>query len=486
MVVSNHSLFAILQGASFLTVLVQANHVDRTGFISIDCGISDVSIYIDEETGITYLSDTNFTDYGENREISASYKEEINEQQFWNVRSFPEGTRNCYTLSPLEGKDTRYLIRARFMYGNYDKRRQEPKFELHIGVDLWDTVIIESADAVINKEIIHVPSSDDIHICLVNTGFGIPFISVLELRPLASDIYVADAGSLLLKGRYDFGSATNKVIRYRDDVYDRLWSPLETDKWTPTNTSLGVNNISDSGYGLPLTVMSTAYTRNNSIRYMGIWWTLDRNLRYFFYLHFAELVKLQMNESREFNIYMNGDLWYDIPLIPTYLVADTLCGTKGSKPDHEGKIEIWFNATENSTLPPLVNALEYYALQKNSRQETYEKDANAIRNIKLEHELKFRNWQGDPCSPQAYLWDGLNCSYSDNNPPRIISLNLSSSGLKGEISPYIADKTMLQYFADANVIGNETSSSPGYSRGKNKFVVPLVALVRGISLHFVS
>lgn len=99
------------------------------------------------------------------------------------------------------------------MYGNYDKRRKEPKFELHIGVDLWDTVIIESADAIINKEIIHVPSSDDIHVCLVNTGFGIPFISVLELRPLASDIYVADAGSLLLKRRYDFGSATNKVMR---------------------------------------------------------------------------------------------------------------------------------------------------------------------------------------------------------------------------------------------------------------------------------
>lgn len=107
---------------------------------------------------------------------------------------------------------------------------------------------------------------------------------------------------------------------------------------------------------------------------MGIWWKLDRNFRYFFYLHFAELVKLHMNESREFNIYMNGDLWYGIPLIPTYLVTDTLYSTKGSKPDNEGKIQIGFNATENSTLPPLVNALEYYALQKNSGQETYEKD----------------------------------------------------------------------------------------------------------------
>ncbi|KAF3944010.1 hypothetical protein CMV_029485 [Castanea mollissima] len=43
-----------------------------------------------------------------------------------------------------------------------------------------------------------------------------------------------------------------------------------------------------------------------------------------------------------------------------------------------------------------------------------------------------RNWQGDPCIPSEYLWDGLNCN--DNHHPRIISLNLSSSNMTGEIA----------------------------------------------------
>lgn len=42
-------------------------------------------------------------------------------------------------------------------------------------------------------------------------------------------------------------------------------------------------------------------------------------------------------------------------------------------------------------------------------------------NIKSKYVVK-RNWQGDPCVPIAYLWQGLNCSYSEYDPPRITSL----------------------------------------------------------------
>lgn len=185
-----------------------------SGFISIDCGISEVSSYTDETTGISYVSDSKFTESGENREILREYKAQTaDEQQFWNVRSFPEGTRNCYTLKPAGGKGTKYLIRARFMYGNYDEKDQASKFDLYLGVELWDTVKIDDASNIKNKEIIHVSSSDYIHICLVNTGHGTPFISVLELRPLPNDIYVSETGSLQLYRRSDFASETDRVMR---------------------------------------------------------------------------------------------------------------------------------------------------------------------------------------------------------------------------------------------------------------------------------
>ncbi|KAI9107762.1 hypothetical protein K1719_021098 [Acacia pycnantha] len=42
-------------------------------------------------------------------------------------------------------------------------------------------------------------------------------------------------------------------------------------------------------------------------------------------------------------------------------------------------------------------------------------------NIKSFYGIK-RNWQGDPYTPQAYLWDGLNYSYGGSGPQRITSL----------------------------------------------------------------
>ncbi|PRQ51155.1 putative non-specific serine/threonine protein kinase [Rosa chinensis] len=32
----------------------------------------------------------------------------------------------------------------------------------------------------------------------------------------------------------------------------------------------------------------------------------------------------------------------------------------------------------------------------------------AITNIKETYKIR-KNWQGDPCSPQAYSWEGINC-----------------------------------------------------------------------------
>lgn len=46
---------------------------------------------------------------------------------------------------------------------------------------------------------------------------------------------------------------------------------------------------------------------------------------------------------------------------------------------------------------------------------------NAIMNLKSLYGLK-KNWQGDPCAPRGYLWEGLNCSYPNDDSPRITSL----------------------------------------------------------------
>lgn len=46
---------------------------------------------------------------------------------------------------------------------------------------------------------------------------------------------------------------------------------------------------------------------------------------------------------------------------------------------------------------------------------------DAITNVKDMYRL-VKNWQGDPCVPLAFLWDGVGCVDNGNEPPRIVSL----------------------------------------------------------------
>ena len=123
-----------------------------------------------------------------------------------NLRSFPQGTRNCYTLRPEQGKNNNYLIRAIFVYGNYDGENQIPVFDLHLGVNEWTTVDLTNAGPYgLYRDVIHVPLTDYIDVCLINTGSGVPFISSLELRHLENSIYQTQGRALTKIMGYDIG-----------------------------------------------------------------------------------------------------------------------------------------------------------------------------------------------------------------------------------------------------------------------------------------
>lgn len=178
------------------------------GFISIDCGSN--RSYTEQTTGLNYTSDENLVDTGELKELQPAYKTN-SPQPMWTLRSFPRGKRNCYTVNITNG--TKYLIRASFLYGNYDGLNSLPKFDIHLGPNLWDSLDITDRDKTINLEIIHVATNDQIQICLVQTGGDIPFISALEFRPLKENIYVTESASMLLFARQDLGSTTGRTYR---------------------------------------------------------------------------------------------------------------------------------------------------------------------------------------------------------------------------------------------------------------------------------
>ncbi|OIW04943.1 hypothetical protein TanjilG_15688 [Lupinus angustifolius] len=200
-----HYLLVLLRVLT-MVVLIQAQ--DQSGFISIDCGLPENANYTDDTTGIYYTSDDKFISSGESVSLSYSQRKTY-ERQLWYVRSFPKGERNCYRINVTSG--TKYLIRADFIYGNYDGLSKSPIFDLYIGANPWEVPL--STTLISRTEIIHSPPLDFIHICLVNTDQGTPFISSIELRALENDIYDTESGSLALYRRYDLGSTSDSIYR---------------------------------------------------------------------------------------------------------------------------------------------------------------------------------------------------------------------------------------------------------------------------------
>ncbi|GAU42242.1 hypothetical protein TSUD_351520 [Trifolium subterraneum] len=351
--------------------------------------------------------------------------------------------RNCYTINVTSG--TRYLIRATFFYGNYDGLNKPPQFDLHLGTNVWDTVKLFSNELPFDeeakyKEIIYTASLDYIYIqlCLVNTGKGTPFISAIELRPLNNEAYVLFS-ELSTFSRYDLGS--NREYRYKDDVYDRIWEPYElSSDWRQLNASLNNDELVQNIYKPPAIVMSTAVTPVNASAPLQFHWDADNvNDQYYICLHYTEVEKLAGNETRAFNITLNGDFWYG-PVIPKYREAHTLITTISNT----GSNQISLLKTEMSTLPPILNAIEIYKRIDFSQSETLQDDVIAMTNINNAYGVA-RNWQGDPCFPVNYMWEGLNCSIDGNNISRITSLDLSSSELTGNVASSISKLTMLQH-----------------------------------------
>ncbi|KAL1210929.1 putative LRR receptor-like serine/threonine-protein kinase [Cardamine amara subsp. amara] len=433
--------------ATFLLIFHIVQAQNQTGFISVDCGLpSRESLYNSRPSGLTYTSDADLIKSGKTGRIAKEFEPDV-DKPIMTLRYFPDGVRNCYNLKVT--RDTNYMIRASFFYGNYDGLSANPNFDFYFGPNLWATV--SSNDTV--EEIIHVTKTTSLQVCLVKTGLSIPYINSLELRPLRKNMYVTQSGSLKYLFRA-YLSSSGRSIRYPDDVYDRKWYPVfARNPWKQVTTTLNVNT--STLYDLPQGVMATAVTPLTENATLNITWTLDPPTTQFYsYVHLAELQTLRANDTREFNMTLNGKYSYG-PYSPKALKTETIFDVTPGQCD-DGACILQLVKTPRSTLPPLLNAVEAFTVINFPQLETNEDDVFGIKNIQDIYKLNRISWQGDPCVPKTFLWDGLNCNDSDiSTPPIITSLDLSSSGLIGNITQAIQNLAHLEKLdlSNNNLVG---------------------------------
>ncbi|GAB4842327.1 hypothetical protein Ancab_012297 [Ancistrocladus abbreviatus] len=384
-------------------------------------------------------------------QVSSDYMTYMVPDLYRTVRSFPDGRRNCYTLGPLQGSN--YLIGARFMYGNYDGVNSIPKFNVYIGVNFWMQVELSAADFRLFPELIYAPptTTDYIYVCLVNIDQGTPFISALELRPLNNSVYKSQSGSLSRQNQYDVGGTKDDMSYIlKEDKYDSIWTFLPQcgfQDWEFFSENVAINPANTGAYKIPSIVLSTAAKplyANDSL--VCSWNSTDPMAVVYMFWHFAEIEEVGLNDTREFQIYMSGN-FSSGPISPRYLEAQMIASP--ATPLNGSTFWFSINKTSRSTLPPILNAVEFYTQISLPQSATNDEDVEAIVDVKRNYRVE-KVWQGDPCLP-AYPWDGLTCSSNDSySSPRIISVDLSLSALTGNIPPSLLNLTSLIFLNLSN------------------------------------
>ncbi|KAJ3680855.1 hypothetical protein LUZ60_015344 [Juncus effusus] len=404
----------------------------NSGFISLDCGGTES--YTDD-IGLKWTPDDNL--FGQRANISLPNI--TNEKYYTTVRYFPSDNRKyCYTLPVLTG--LRYLVRATFLYGNFDNTNMYPSFDISLGATTWDSIVIIDAVTPIVTEIVLLASAPSLSVCLLNSTSGSRFISTIELRQFNNSMYYTPVETkffLLLGARVNFGTSTNDSIRYPDDAFDRIWESDSIKKPNYlVNVAPGTQKVSttkqifvDFDEKPPMKVMQTAVVGNNgTLTYRMNLDNFPGNAWAFTYM--AEIEDLGSNETRKFKVLLP----FQEPVSDAVVNVQENAGGKYRlyEPGFWNVslpfiASLLFQKTNDSTRGPILNAFEVFKYLKINLGSP---DANAMASFVTNYpKAKWAQEGGDPCLPASWTW--LQCN--SDPQPRIISIDLSKNGLTGNI-----------------------------------------------------
>ncbi|XP_027913777.1 receptor-like protein 4 isoform X2 [Vigna unguiculata] len=373
------------------------------------------------------------------------------------LRFFPisSGKKNCYAIPSLP--PSRYLLRTFVVYDNYDGRSHPPSFDVAVASTVvfswrspWPLSLArEGAYADLFATIL----SSEALICFYSLATDPPVISSIEL--FAADLAsydaaaIADNGTVLVNyGRLSCGSDQwGPGFSNDSDLFGRSW---QSDKEFRTGRSKVVaistrNSISGAEqkpnyfpeklYQTAVMTATTAEERGGVLEYEL---SVDAKLDYLVWLHFAEIEgRVRRVGGRVFDVYINGDnltrvdiykqvggfaafTWHHtVKNLSSSLLSVKLVGVVGA---------------------PLICGIENYALVP-SDPSTVPQQVDAMKALKDSLRVPERmGWNGDPCAPTNWdAWEGVTCRMSKDNTALVISqIDLGSQGLKGFISDQIS------------------------------------------------
>ncbi|KAK9126843.1 hypothetical protein Scep_015689 [Stephania cephalantha] len=454
---NNCSLLLIL--VVVVLVLLHHNHVffvnvsaQMPGFVSVDCGGKE---NFTDDLGLQWTPDDQNM-HGKVAYISVANK---TRKQYLALRYFPADNRKyCYNLGVKSR--TRYLVRATFLYGNFDNSNVFPKFDISLGATHWSTIVISDASTIEVRELIFLANSPTVSICLSNATTGQPFISTLELRQFNGSIYYTELETqyyLSVSARINFGAESEDPVRYPDDPFDRIWKSDSLKKANYlVDVAEGTEKVSTKmpidvsiDEQPPEKVMQTAVVgtkgsltyRLNLEGFPGFGWAVS---------YFAEIEDLSLNETRKFRLILPG-----MPGVSKAAV--------NIEENAQGKYRLYepgftnlslpfvlnfgFGKTFDSSRGPLLNAME---INKYLEINSGSLDGPAIASLVSRYpSADWASEGGDPCLPVSWSW--VRCN--SDPQPSIISISLSGKNLTGNIPLELTSLPhLIELWLDGNLL----------------------------------
>jgi hypothetical protein len=162
---------------------------------------------------------------------------------------------------------------------------------------------------------------------------------------------------------------------------------VDTERWDVISTTNKVQNFDEDPFEAPSKVMQTAIIPRNASDNITLFWDSEPQPRfptpgYILILHFSELRLLSgTNAVREFTIDVNDKVWRTSPtgstsFKPDYLFSDSYY--RAAPLLAAARYTVHINATVNSTLPPLINAIEVYSVISTANAATDSSDGRCM------------------------------------------------------------------------------------------------------------
>ncbi|KAF2285374.1 hypothetical protein GH714_003288 [Hevea brasiliensis] len=274
--------------------------------------------------------------------------------------------------------------------------------------------------------------------------FQEPYNSSTRSNPVNRPIIPSEEQSspqVLLRGSGFRGA------KYPDDPFDRFWEPFgKKDTTISKNKSPSISGI----WNLPpLKVFETELTRSQSGP-LELRWPLAslRHSMYYIAVYFADDRNSSAGPSRGFNVSINGITYYK-----NFSLTQAGAAVFATQWPLGGLTTVTLTTPPGSSFAPLINAGEIFEVMvlgglTLTRDGLYWLNGFGIscysnRSGKTETQSPepSTDWNGDPCMPRQYSWSGITCS--EGRRIRVITLNLTSMGLSGSVSPSIARLTAL-------------------------------------------